>query len=189
MPGNFGVAVKGHIYRSGFPHEGSFDFLLSLNLRSILCLSQDPHPAEHVEFFEANNIRLFHVPWVGNKNERIRTSTTDVDAALKVLLDQANWPLLVHCRKGKHRTGTLLGVFRRCVNPDWPLHEVLDEYKSFARNKVRKADLKLMTQWDCDRVAIPDHFDRKKLPPFDSSHPVAADGASGATLKEETTEI
>lgn len=55
-----------------------------------------------------------------------------------VLLDVRRHPLLIHCNKGKHRTGCLVGCLRKVQR--WSLTSIFDEYRRFAGNKVRILD-------------------------------------------------
>lgn len=55
-----------------------------------------------------------------------------------MLLDVRNHPLLIHCNKGKHRTGCLVGCLRKVQR--WSLTSIFDEYRRFAGNKVRILD-------------------------------------------------
>jgi len=58
--------------------------------------------------------------------------------ALEVVLDVRKHPLLIHCNKGKHRTGCLVGCLRKVQR--WSLTSIFDEYRRFAGNKVRILD-------------------------------------------------
>lgn len=39
-PANFGAVETNSIYRSGYPTSKNFDFINSLNIRTILCVSE-----------------------------------------------------------------------------------------------------------------------------------------------------
>jgi tyrosine-protein phosphatase SIW14 len=47
-------------------------------------------------------------------------------------------PLLIHCNKGKHRTGLIVGCLR--VVQQWSLTSIFDEYSRFCMSKVRVLD-------------------------------------------------
>ncbi|KAB1218829.1 hypothetical protein CJ030_MR3G007328 [Morella rubra] len=66
--------------------------------------------------------------------------------ALKVLIDVKNHPVLIHCKRGKHRTGCLVGSLRKFQN--WCLDSVLEEYKQFAGAKSRITDLRFIEEFD-----------------------------------------
>ncbi|KAK4353195.1 hypothetical protein RND71_028713 [Anisodus tanguticus] len=65
---------------------------------------------------------------------------------LRVIVDVRNQPVLVHCKRGKHRTGCLVGCLRKLQN--WCLAAVVEEYKHFAGAKWRETDLKFLESFD-----------------------------------------
>ncbi|WCJ20541.1 Phosphotyrosine protein phosphatases superfamily protein [Euphorbia peplus] len=67
-------------------------------------------------------------------------------AALKVLVDVRNHPVLIHCRCRKHRTGCLVGCFRKLQS--WCLSPVFEEYRHFAGLKSRAGDLNFIENFD-----------------------------------------
>uniref|UniRef100_A0A453PPY8 Tyrosine specific protein phosphatases domain-containing protein n=1 Tax=Aegilops tauschii subsp. strangulata TaxID=200361 RepID=A0A453PPY8_AEGTS len=78
-------------------------------------------------------------PFVGIPEEMIRE-------ALKVILDVRNHPVLIHCKRGKHRTGCVVGCLRKLQK--WRLSSVFDEYLHFAAAKARKTDQRFMELFD-----------------------------------------
>lgn len=66
--------------------------------------------------------------------------------ALKVVLDVRNHPLLIHCKRGKHRTGCLVGCLRKIQR--WCLTSIFDEYQRFAAAKARVSDQRFMELFD-----------------------------------------
>lgn len=70
--------------------------------------------------------------------------------ALSVLLDVRRHPLLIHCNKGKHRTGCLVGCLRKVQR--WSLTSIFDEYRRFAANKVRVLDQQFIELFQTSRV-------------------------------------
>lgn len=65
--------------------------------------------------------------------------------ALLALLDTRNHPLLIHCNKGKHRTGCMVGVLRRALG--WSLASIFDEYRLFSAPKERFMDQQFIELW------------------------------------------
>ena len=59
---------------------------------------------------------------------------------LERVLDKTNHPILVHCNKGKHRVGCLVGCLRKIQQ--WSNASIFDEYRRFAGvgSKLRIAD-------------------------------------------------
>lgn len=50
-------------------------------------------------------------------------SATDLKKVLRDILDPCNHPLLIHCNKGKHRTGSVVGCLRKIR--DWSLSSIV----------------------------------------------------------------
>uniref|UniRef100_A0A060T8Y7 diphosphoinositol-polyphosphate diphosphatase n=1 Tax=Blastobotrys adeninivorans TaxID=409370 RepID=A0A060T8Y7_BLAAD len=148
-PENFSM-VFNDIYRSSFPRPENFEFLRSLNLKSVLVLIPEPYPEENVRFVEENGIRFFQVGMPGNKEPFINVSHETITRALEIVLNPENHPLLIHCNRGKHRTGCLVGCLRRLQ--DWSLTMIFDEYRRFAFPKSRPLDQQLIELFDDSEI-------------------------------------
>lgn len=81
----------------------------------------------------------------GTKKEAIPLST--MHSILELVLDPSNYPLLVHCNHGKHRTGCVVAAMRKLAG--WQLRRVLDEYKNYAAPKVRDCDVEYIHGFEC----------------------------------------
>ncbi|KAL1537298.1 Tyrosine-protein phosphatase dsp1 [Salvia divinorum] len=148
-PLNFSMVDYG-IYRSGFPNSANFPFLKTLGLRSIIYLCPEPYPEDNMQFLNANGIRLFQFGLEGSKELFINIPENLILSALRVLLDERNYPLLIHCKRGKHRTGCLVGCLRKCQN--WCLASIFDEYQRFAADKARVTDQRFIELFDISRI-------------------------------------
>ena len=161
-PGNF-AAVARNLFRSSFPQKENFSYLRKLGLRSILyqslsefmlmthrTLVEGPYPAEHRAFLESAGIQFFQCPIPANKEPFALMPVHAVIAALSILLDSSNHPILVHCNAGKHRTGCVIGVLRRLQR--WALTPVLVEYRMYAAPKVRAMDQLFIEMFDLENV-------------------------------------
>lgn len=148
-PTNFSAVEDNCIYRSGFPQPSNFPFLKSLNLRSIIYLCPEPYPEQNLGFLRINNIKLFQFGIDGTK-EQSAMSSSAITEALKVIIDVRNHPVLIHCKRGKHRTGCLVGCLRKLQN--WCMSAVVEEYKHFAGTKWRETDLKFLEKYDVSRI-------------------------------------
>ncbi|KAK2979041.1 hypothetical protein RJ640_013675 [Escallonia rubra] len=144
-PLNFAMVDTG-VFRSGFPDTANFSFLQTLGLRSIIYLCPEPYPEPNVEFLKSNGIHLFHFGIDGCKEPFVNIPEDTIREALKVVLDVRNHPLLIHCKRGKHRTGCLVGCLRKLQR--WCLTSVFDEYQRFAAAKARVSDQRFMELFD-----------------------------------------
>ncbi|KAF8409629.1 hypothetical protein HHK36_005707 [Tetracentron sinense] len=144
-PMNFAMVDNG-VFRSGLPDTANFTFLQTLGLRSIIYLCPEPYPEPNTEFLKLNGIRLFQFGFDGCKESFVNIPEDTIREALKVVLDIGNHPLLVHCKRGKHRTGCLVGCLRKLQR--WCLFSVFNEYQQFAAAKSRVSDQRFMELFD-----------------------------------------
>jgi len=66
------------------------------------------------------------------------SDTMELMMTLLAILNPANRPLLIHCNKGKHRTGSLVGCLRKIRG--WSLSSIFSEYLIYALPKARLED-------------------------------------------------
>ncbi|KAL4385765.1 hypothetical protein GQ457_15G015580 [Hibiscus cannabinus] len=136
-PLNFAMVDNG-IFRSGFPDSANFSFLQTLNLCSIICLCPEPYPEANTEFLKSNGIKLFQFGIESYKEPFVNIPEDTIREALRIVLDVRNHPILIHCNRGKHRTGCVVGCLRKLQR--WCLSSVFDEYQRFAAAKARVSD-------------------------------------------------
>ncbi|AOW03727.1 tyrosine phosphatase family-domain-containing protein [Yarrowia lipolytica] len=149
VPENFSIVV-GQIYRSSFPRPENFEYLKRLKLKSILVLIPEIYPDENLQFMKENNIQFFQVGMSGNKEPFVHVPHDVITRALEIAINPANHPLLIHCNRGKHRTGCLSGCIRRLQ--DWSLTMIFDEYRRFAYPKARPLDQQFIELYDSTEV-------------------------------------
>lgn len=136
-PVNFSLVAKG-IYRGSYPNARNFSFLKHLGLKTILFLCPEDYSQSNSDFLKANNIKLITVPMEGNKEPFKIIPTKLMNDALTHLADKRNHPIYIHCNKGKHRTGSVVGCFRKLQL--WTLTSIFEEYRRFAGTKARQLD-------------------------------------------------
>lgn len=144
-PDNFAM-VNSHVYRSSFPKKKHFPFLRTLGLRSVLTLILEEYPETNASFLDQNGITFFQFGIPGNKEPFVSIPTDKITAALTTILDRRNHPILIHCNKGKHRTGCLIGCLRKLQQ--WSLTTIFDEYRRFSWPKSRSMDQEFIELYD-----------------------------------------
>ncbi|KAI0868365.1 tyrosine phosphatase family-domain-containing protein [Hypoxylon argillaceum] len=151
-PINFSMVSEG-LYRSGYPETQDYPFIQSLKLRTIVTLVSKELPDGYQEFIQANRITHKIFDMAGTKKEDIPVSMMrSIHAAVS---NPENYPLLVHCNHGKHRTGCVVGVLRK--SNQWDLKRIIDEYSAFAEPKVRETDLKYLTDFELTSLGRQPH--------------------------------
>ncbi|TID15557.1 ATP-binding cassette transporter [Venturia nashicola] len=148
-PANYSAVIPGALYRSAFPQAENFSFLRSLKLKTILTLVEEPFPPEFVEFMKTHGIKQIVVPLPANK-EIIMIEDAMMLKALGVALDPGNYPLLIHCNKGKHRTGCTVACLSKLRGDS--LQSVLYYYHTHAREKARSLDEDYIRSFDAQRL-------------------------------------
>lgn len=146
---NVALVTKG-VYRSAFPLKKNFAFLQKIKLKSVLTLVPEEMPEALLEFYEENDIKLFQFGVPGNKEPFVDIPDDMIVQALEVILDSRNHPILIHCNKGKHRTGCLIGCLRKIQN--WSLTSICDEYRRYSQPKSRALDQQFIELFDISAV-------------------------------------
>jgi tyrosine-protein phosphatase SIW14 len=88
-------------------------------------------------------------------NKESPNAHMDPDVVLQVLeiiLDPQAHPVLVHCNQGNHRVGCVMGLLRKLQR--WSLTAIFDEYRRFAANKARIADLEYVELTDVSGLQV-----------------------------------
>ncbi|CAG8528381.1 16331_t:CDS:2 [Rhizophagus irregularis] len=108
------------------------------------------YPEQNMKFLEANDIKFFQFEIAGNKEPFCHIPEDKISAALAVILDRRNHPILIHCNKGKHRTGCLIGCLRKLQR--WTYTSIFDEYRRFSHPKSRSMDQQFIELFDVSQV-------------------------------------
>jgi len=137
-PLNFGMVLAG-IYRSGYPNSKNFPFLKKMGVKSVVYLCPDKYMESNRIYFEEEGIHLFQFGMRGNLEPFVEISNAMMCQALAKVIDKRHHPILIHCQKGNHRTGCLVGCMRRLMN--WSLTSIQAEYRRFTGANVRLLDM------------------------------------------------
>eukprot|EP00039_Didymoeca_costata_P012024 m.172118 g.172118 ORF g.172118 m.172118 type:complete len:201 (-) comp15360_c0_seq28:754-1356(-) len=145
-PINFSMVAPG-VYRSGFPEGDNFSFLeKKLKLKSVLLLVPESIPDKLLAFYKQAGVKVFQIGVPGNKEPFVDIPSDKIADALSVILNKNTHPILLHCNKGKHRTGCLVGCLRKLQN--WCHSSICDEYRRFAAPKARALDQQFIELFD-----------------------------------------
>ncbi|WVN89936.1 uncharacterized protein L203_105166 [Cryptococcus depauperatus CBS 7841] len=148
-PENFALVSSG-VYRSGFPKKRNFKFMEALRLKTVLTLVLEEYPKANLEWCQTQEIQFMQFGLPGNKEPFDNIPEDVICAALVAILDRRNHPILIHCNKGKHRTGCLIGCIRRLQA--WSLTSIFDEYRRFSMPKSRAVDQQFIDLFDMGPV-------------------------------------
>ena len=151
-PPNFGIVqdvvaetgdARCSIYRSSFPQDSNIPFLEGLGLKSIITLVKTEFTPRFLSFMVENKIKHYRLKVQPHKKREDKIPIEDIAQVLKLLLDPNNGPILIHCNKGKHRTGCLIAALRKVQasqGSHWSLDRILTEYHKYADPKARAYD-------------------------------------------------
>lgn len=121
---NFGK-VNDHLYRGSQPKAEDFRRLAAFGVKTIVDLRGD---FEVYAKAEAESAGLKYINLGMAPKEYPKQAT--VDRFLQVVNDQANWPVYVHCAGGRHRTGSMIAVYRLSVD-GWDVERAYQEMKQY----------------------------------------------------------
>jgi len=111
------------IYRRDHRLDAAQDALAELGIKSVISLRWSADKA--VLLPDANRIHAPIESWDVDHDEVMR--------ALKALVDPANQPVLLHCRHGADRTGTVIAAYRMIVE-DWSAEDAIEEMREGGYN-------------------------------------------------------
>ena len=116
-------------------------------------LVKTPYTDEHQVFLRQHGITHVRMPIAAHKTDADRIPRAPLLAVLGALANPRNRPILVHCNKGKHRTGCVWAAFRHLrgtaadADAGAAPGDILDEYRLFAGAKARVRDEHFIGWW------------------------------------------
>lgn len=140
-PLNFGV-VESDLYRCGHPQSINYPFLESLKLRTIIYVGDKTNSWEYYRWIKSQprEIAFLHVPL-----DLAATANNDdkLNYLLSIVAHSANYPILIHSNKGKHRVGVVVALIRKILQ-GWVLAAVYDEYGKYAKHGKDNSELQFI---------------------------------------------
>jgi len=136
-PLNFSMVCPG-VYRSSYPTKKNLPFLSFLRIHTICYLCPEEYAAINQTWSHENRCTVMQFPTEGNKEPFLDINENSIHDVLNVLIDTRRHPVLIHCNKGKHRTGAVCGCLRKLQG--WSIVSIFAEYNRFAGDKGRGLD-------------------------------------------------
>lgn len=121
---NFGQ-INSNYYRGSQPDAKEFEELKRFGIRTVIDLRKDSLP-EAVEWARSQGLRYFNIPLTTKK------PATEEQTALflKLVNDPNNFPVYVHCKGGRHRTGEMTAIYRITYD-GWTADQSYQEMKKY----------------------------------------------------------
>ncbi len=134
---NIRVVEEGVLYRSAqLSPEGLDRIIREKAIKTVVTLRAarkkgEPDPDAWEEAFcTTRGLRHVRIPprvWGASESGEIPAEET-IAEFLAVMDDKKNYPVLVHCFAGIHRTGTMCAIFRMEFN-HWPNYQAVEEMR------------------------------------------------------------
>ncbi len=121
---NFGK-VNENYYRGSQPTEIEFEQLERIGIKTVIDLRKDKKTGA-VDWVTKAGMQYFNIPM---KASRAATEE-QTNYFLKLVNDPANWPVYVHCKGGRHRTGALTAAYR-ISHDGWTADRAFTEMKEY----------------------------------------------------------
>jgi tyrosine-protein phosphatase SIW14 len=124
---NFG-RVNDHYYRGSQPSQEEFAQLKRLGIKTVIDLRKDSVP-EAPDWVKGLGMQYFNIPL------KASVPATEEQTAyfLSLVNNPANWPVYIHCKGGRHRTGALTAVYR-ITQQGWTADQAYQEMKEYDFN-------------------------------------------------------
>ena len=121
---NFGE-VNEHYFRGSQPDEEEFIQLKNKGIKTIIDLRKD-REKEAEGWALGQGLRYVNIPLTTKK-----AATAEQTAFfLELVNDPENWPVYVHCKGGRHRTGEMTAIYR-ITEDGWNADRAYEEMKDY----------------------------------------------------------
>lgn len=121
---NFGK-VNDNYFRGSQPTQPQFAALKALGVKTIIDLRRDYIPEER-EWASELGLQYFNLPLKASK----AATKEQTEYFFRLVNDPANFPVYVHCKEGRHRTGAMTAVYR-ISHDGWTAQQAFDEMKKY----------------------------------------------------------
>ena len=126
------------------------DFVKTLRVRSLLTLVDTEPTPGFQEWIENSKVKRMQIHIATNKEGKVNTTIDSLCEALLFIMDSSNYPVYIHCNRGKHRTGCVVACLRKVQH--WPIEKIIEEYSTYAGVKARDGDIELIKSFEPSAV-------------------------------------
>lgn len=124
---NFGK-VNDNFYRGAQPRKEEFAQLKRLGIKTVIDLRKDSE-REEPDSVRSAGMQYFNIPLKASRP----ATEEQTSLFLSLVNEPANWPVYVHCKGGRHRTGALTAVYR-ITHDGWTADQAYQEMKEYDFN-------------------------------------------------------
>jgi protein tyrosine/serine phosphatase len=121
---NFGK-VNEHYYRGSQPGFSQFAELKRLGIKTIIDLRKD-RIVESSGWARTAGLQYVNIPLTTKQP----ATEEQITYFFSLVNDPTKWPVYVHCKGGKHRTGEMTALYR-ITNEGWTAEQSYDEMKKY----------------------------------------------------------
>ena len=121
---NFGMLNENY-YRGSQPNASQLADLKKLGVKTVIDLRKDK-VEKASEWARAAGLQYINIP-LTTKRAATEEQTTYF---LSLVNDPANWPVYVHCKGGRHRTGEMTAIYR-VTQDGWTADQAYQEMKKY----------------------------------------------------------
>lgn len=121
---NFGK-INENYYRGSQPLADQFTQLKTLGIKTVIDLRQDS-VKQASEWARAAGLQYVNIPLTTKR----AASEEQTKYFLKLVNDHDNWPVYVHCKGGRHRTGEMTAIYR-ITRDGWSADQAYEEMKKY----------------------------------------------------------
>jgi len=124
---NFGK-INENYYRGSQPVKEDYAELKAMGIKTVIDLRRD-FQVDEPERVRGAGMQYFNIPLKSSKP----ATPEQTDYFLKLVDDPNNWPVYVHCKGGRHRTGALTAIYR-IKHDGWTADRAYQEMTEFDFN-------------------------------------------------------
>jgi protein tyrosine/serine phosphatase len=143
---NFHVVREGVLYRSGqLSLEGLKQVIQDNRIRTVVTLRDSrrnpggppPDSAEEA-YCKEHHLKHYRLPPIAwSAQDGSVPALTHVRQFVELMSDPANYPVLIHCLAGKHRTGAYCAIYRMEIE-HWSNEQAIEEMAVFGYDNLQE---------------------------------------------------